>query len=223
MKDVINASIGGRSFNIENDAYDRLNLYLKDFEAVLSTMSDVSDNGQTKEIMSDIEDRIAELLLERQHNECMAVSLEQINAIVAQLGMPDGSPEPSQQESHSGYDSSVRTDDSTVNREKEDNGSNRTYRKLYRDPDDRILGGVCSGLAHYFNIDRTILRVLLVIAILFPVKYILALFMLWGIAGMLPFIYIILWIAMPKAKTPAEKCLMRGLKPTAENMAKFYR
>lgn len=207
MKDVINASIGGRSFNIENDAYDRLNLYLKDFEAVLSTMSDVSDNGQTKEIMSDIEDRIAELLLERQHNECMAVSLEQINAIVAQLGMPDGSPEPSQQ----------------VNREKEDNGSNRTYRKLYRDPDDRILGGVCSGLAHYFNIDRTILRVLLVIAILFPVKYILALFMLWGIAGMLPLIYIILWIAMPKAKTPAEKCLMRGLKPTAENMAKFYR
>ena len=80
-------------------------------------------------------------------------------------------------------------------------------RKLYRDTDDLKIAGVCSGLAIYFDIDPALVRVLMLVALIA------------GTAGF--WAYIILWIAVPKAITPAEKCELRGLAPTAGNMAKF--
>ena len=65
MKKVINVGIGGRSFSIEDDAYDRLNQYLKNFKEVLLRSGDATDESQSKEVMSEIEGRIAELLDER--------------------------------------------------------------------------------------------------------------------------------------------------------------
>jgi len=83
----------------------------------------------------------------------------------------------------------------------------RAVRKLYRDTDDVRVAGVCSGLALYFGIDTALVRILMLVALL---------------AGSVGFwLYVILWIAVPKALTPAQKCELRGLAPTAGNLAKF--
>jgi phage shock protein PspC (stress-responsive transcriptional regulator) len=80
-------------------------------------------------------------------------------------------------------------------------------RKLYRDTDDVRIAGVCSGLSLYFGIDTALMRIIMLVALIA------------GSAGF--WIYVILWIAVPKALTPAQKCELRGLAPTASNMAKF--
>ncbi len=80
-------------------------------------------------------------------------------------------------------------------------------RKLYRDTDDVKIAGVCSGLALYFGIDTALVRIIMLVAL---------------VAGSVGFwFYVILWIAVPKAITPAQKCELRGLAPTAGNMQKF--
>ena len=83
----------------------------------------------------------------------------------------------------------------------------KPQRRLYRDTDDRRIAGVCSGLAAYFDVDVVLIRVLMLVALVA------------GSAGF--WIYVILWIAVPKALTSAQKCELRGLAPTAENLAKF--
>ena len=80
-------------------------------------------------------------------------------------------------------------------------------RKLFRDTDDRVIAGVGSGLAYYFNIDVALVRILLIVLFV------------TGTAGF--WIYVILWIIAPKAETAVQKCQMRGLPVTAENMARF--
>ena len=83
----------------------------------------------------------------------------------------------------------------------------KAVRKLYRDTDDVRVAGVCSGLALYFGIDTALVRILMLVALL---------------AGSVGFwLYVILWIAVPKAVTPAQKCELRGLAPTAGNLSKF--
>ena len=83
----------------------------------------------------------------------------------------------------------------------------KAVRKLYRDTDDVRVAGVCSGLALYFGIDTALVRILMLVALL---------------AGSVGFwLYVILWIAVPKALTPAQKCELRGLAPTAGNLSKF--
>ena len=80
-------------------------------------------------------------------------------------------------------------------------------KKLYLDVENRKLGGVCSGLAAYFDIDVTLIRIIF-----------LAL-LLCGSFGF--WLYIIIWIVAPKALTPAQKCELRGIEANAENMARF--
>lgn len=211
MKKVINASIGGLSFCMEEDAYNRLYRYLENFKASLAKDGSTSDDSCSQEIISDIESRIAELLTARMANPSCAVSLDCINSITAQLGMPDGSREPVS--GQTGNDSNaVRTPMSVK-------------RKLFRDSDSRILGGVCSGLGYYFGCDKTIFRIifcLVAISLGFSFKLGFGTFSLsFGIGAVAPIVYLILWLVIPEAKTPADKCIMRGIPATAENMRKF--
>ena len=83
----------------------------------------------------------------------------------------------------------------------------RSARKLFRDPDGKAIAGVCSGLALYFNIDVVIVRVLFLVALI------------CGTAGF--WIYVAIWIVAPMASTAAEKCELRGLPATAENIKRF--
>ena len=88
MKTVVNASIGGRSFSVDSDAYDRLNLYLSHFREKLGVNA-----GQSKEIMDELEGRIAELFFEEVGDSRKVVSLPLVEKVIRQLGMPDGSDE----------------------------------------------------------------------------------------------------------------------------------
>ncbi len=225
MKRVINVGIGGRSFCIEEDAYERMNQYLRNFKEVLTKTGDTSDEAQANEIMSDIETRIAELLAARMQNPAMSVSLKCINEVTSQLGMPDGSPEPSRQTSGQGngnYANEDRTEERERSYYEERRGIQEPAgRKLFRDPDDHVIGGVCSGLGHYFGCDKAVFRILMVLAVL-PFGFLARFVILIGGSLIVPILYLIMCIVIPKASTPAEKCLMRGIPPTAENMRKFY-
>ncbi len=183
MKKVINASIGGRNFTLEEDAYKRLGTYLTHFRSRLGAES-------PGEVMDEIEGRIAELFLREVGGSERVVSLELVEKTCATLGMPDGSSE----------------EGSAASRAAE---SGPERRKLFRDPDDKRIAGVCAGLGWYLDVDVTLVRVLLLLAFVL------------GSAGF--WIYIILWIAVPEANTPAFQCEMRGLPVTAENMARFSR
>ncbi len=185
MKKTLNIGIGGKSFIIDEDAHDRLKQYLETFRSRLA-------EGQGVEVMDDIEARIAELLNEHLGSGQQTVSLALVNQITSQLGMPDGKPE-------------FKTIDN--NNEKEEIKMSNPVKKLYLDVESRKLGGVCSGLAAYFDIDVTLIRVI----------FLAGLFC----GGFGFWLYIIIWIVAPKAMTPAQKCELRGWEANAENMAKF--
>ena len=186
MKQVINISLGGRSFTLNEDAYSRLNQFLDHFRAHLSVPM-----GQQGEVMDEIEGRIAELFFQEVGDGNRVVTKELVEKVAATLGMPDGAAE-------SGSAYSARQQDPLPR-----------PKKLYRDPDEKVIAGVCSGLGHYLDVDLTLIRILFLVALII------------GSAGF--WIYVILWIAVPKADTPAKKCEMYQIPATAENMSRFAR
>ena len=183
MKRVTNACVGGRNFTLNDDAYNRLDAYLRNFRAKLTV-----PEAQKAEVMDDIESRISELFFQEVGESSRVVTLEMVQKVVSTLGMPDGSAE-------TGYTSTQAFPEDKV------------PKKLYRDVDNKGVAGVCAGLAWYFDIDVTIIRIIMLVALLA------------GTSGF--WIYVVLWIAVPKALTPAQQCEMRGLPATAENMARF--
>ncbi len=214
MKKVINASVGGRSFALDEDAYNRLSVYFDHFKARLNRDSQAARD----EVMSDLESRIAELFDEGIGGASYRViDFTLVSKVVGQLGMPDGSAEPFGPST--GTSSSAGSGPSTSSGPSTGSGTGtgpdfsysgdkgEAKKRLFRDPDNKAIGGVCAGVASFLNIDITIVRIILLLALL-----------LWG-TGLL--VYLVLWIVVPLAKTPADKCEMRGLEPTAENMAKF--
>ena len=183
MKKVLNVSLGGRNFIVNEDAMARLELYLEHFKAKLSV-----PEYQRSEVMDEIESRIAELFYQEVGDSGRVVTQEIVEKVAATLGMPDGSAETGAYAPGPEHFGDTR-------------------RKLYRDPDDRHIGGVCSGLSYYFDVDVTVVRVLFILAL---------------IAGLSGFwIYIILWLVVPEADTPAKKCEMRGIHASAENMHRY--
>ena len=173
MKKTVTVNIGGIVFHIEETAYEQLQSYLSNIKSYF-TLSDGRD-----EIIQDIETRIAEMFSEKISNSRMVVTDADVEEVMKQLGKPS---------EVAGADEESST--------KENPNQERPDKKLFRDPDDKIIGGVCSGVAHYFGIQPLWLRLLLVFTIIY-----------FG-AGLL--LYIILWIVMPKAKNASEKLAMKG-------------
>ena len=212
MKKVVNVSVGGRSFSLDEDAYARLTAYFDHFRSRL----DRDTQSAKEEVMADLENRIAELFDQGTGGASYrVVNLALVSKVVEQLGMPDGSKEPESTasgECGQGQDQGARNEDEYP---KSGLGADFTYngvqgssrRRLFRDLDNKTIGGVCAGLAAFLNVDITIVRIVSLLTLL-----------LWG-TGFL--VYLVLWIVVPVAKTPADKCMMRGLEPTAENMARF--
>lgn len=184
MKKVVNAGIGGRSFVVDEDAYQRLDTYLSHYRSKLQ--------GGENEAMDDLEMRIADLFEEEVKSPSQVVTKALVDRVIAQLGMPDGS----QENDGSSYNYS-------------DNKSDRPVKKFFRDPDNKMLAGVCGGVAAYFDIDVALIRAI----------FLILLFL--GTGGF--WIYLIIWIVAPLAQTPAQKCEMRGIPSTAENMDSFTR
>ena len=183
MKRVTNACVGGRNFTLNDDAYNRLDAYLRHFKDKLTV-----PETQKGEVMEEIEGRIADLFYQEVGDTSRVVTLPMVEKVVSMLGMPDGSAE-------TGYTYTSAFPEDKV------------PKKLYRDMDNKGVAGVCAGLAQYFDIDVTIIRVIMLVALLA------------GTSGF--WIYLVLWIAVPRAETPAQQCEMRGIPATAENMARF--
>ncbi|MBP6364757.1 hypothetical protein SDC9_40342 [bioreactor metagenome] len=187
MKKVVTVGIGGRSFVIDEDAYQKLERYLAKFRQKTGEGSEAAD------IMDDLEQRIAELFYDELSKSVEVVNISVVNRVIAQLGMPDGT---------AADDSADFANDSASA------GLNQTVvKRLYRDPDNRIIGGVCSGLSYYVNIDMVLIRVIFAISLF--------------LGGLGFWAYIIFWIIAPQAMTASQKCEMRGLPVTAENLRKF--
>lgn len=185
MKKVLNVGIGGTSFIIDEDAYQKLDQYLEKFRQ--KTQMGI----QAKDVMEDLEARIAELFNEFLKSNQEVVNIALVNRVIAQLGMPDGE----------------------VNDEEFASSTSSTQyqippvKKLYRDPDNKSIAGVCSGVALYLNIDVVLVKIIFLIA-----------FFMGGVGF---WAYVIFWIAAPLAVTAAQKCEMRGILVTAENMKRF--
>ena len=144
MKQVLNVGIGGRSFVIDEDAFDRLSAYLDAFR------SRTGMGYQTKEVMDDLEMRIAEIFSESLSSRQEVVDISLVERVIAQLGMPDGSTPPGGTGSAGGANTGEYWHSSR---------ESRPVRKLYRDKDHNVLGGVASGLACYFDVDVLVIRI----------------------------------------------------------------
>lgn len=188
MKRTLTINLGGQIFHIDEDAYEELKAYLTRIEIHFS------DPGERKEVMDDIERRMAELLQEKDGDKNRVITLNEVREMKKILGDPD-------EIGKSGEETSSRKEAS----------HDRTpgYKRIYRNPDDRILGGVCGGLGAYFHINPLLFRILFII------------FTFAGGTGLL--VYIILWIVIPEARTRAQKMEMRGEPVTIENLGKTVR
>ena len=185
--------------NIDDDACDRLSLYLADLEKRFP-------EEERKEIIRDIEERMAELLTYKLQNRNV-VEINDVEEVIEVIGKPEQFEDESG-ESQSTADNSANNGISE-NSEKASAPKQRRLRKLYRNSNDRMVSGVASGVAAYFDIDPVVVRILFVILTLVSFG--------WGIL-----IYLILLIAMPEAKTKAQFLEMQGIEPTLENINNFH-
>ena len=206
MKKVQDASVGGRNFYFDVDAYERMEQYLKHFEERLQK-SPSSLLYEKDEVMSDLEDRIAELLAKEIGTGNRTVNIDLVQKITEQLGMPDGVKEPEDTAGDGGSEGGQQAGAGASDSDDKADTTTQPKKKMYRDIDKKAIGGVCSGLAAYFDIDVVLVRLIAVAALIM------------GTAGF--WIYIILMIVIPKAETPVQKCEMYGLPMTAENLARF--
>ena len=187
MNKTININLAGFSFTIEEKAYDALHLYLQAIKSFLSSEEDM------EEIVSDIESRIAELLQERLKEGREVVEQADIDHVMTVLGDPE-------------Y---FKSDSDEPNEAYQEKSKRKRGTKLYRNPDDKQVGGVCGGLGAYFSIDPLIFRLAFVLSVITI-----------GI-GLVP--YLILWAVVPEAKTTAEKLEMEGEEVNVENLKKRFR
>lgn len=154
----------------------------------------LDNSSSSNEVMDELEMRIADLLKEKIGRR-EVIDLSMVDAVLNQIGPISTR--------------IVRSEESTSqqNEQQYRPGNQETVRKFYRDAEGKKIAGVCSGLALYLNIDVTLVRIIFLVAFL------------CGSAGF--WIYIVLWIVAPEARTAAEKCELRGIPATAENIRRF--
>ncbi len=188
MNKTVNINLGGMFFHIDEDAYQKLSRY---FEAIKRSLT--NSNGQD-EIIKDIEMRIAELFAEKHSAGKQVISIRELDEVIAVMGQPE--------------DYRIDNDDTEQSKQNFTNQS-RPIKKLYRDKDGGMIGGVSAGLGHYFGIDKVWIRI-----------FFLILLLSYGI-GLIP--YLILWIVMPEAVTTSEKLEMTGEPVNISNIEKKVR
>jgi phage shock protein PspC (stress-responsive transcriptional regulator) len=193
MNKTISINLGGRNFFIEEDAYKKLDEYLK------AIKSRFAEYAGSEEIVADMESRIGEKFSDKYEGKAQAViTLGDVDSLILELGSVDDI---------AGDDPSTSSGPSGVERRNNNYNNDKTSfapKRLMRNGEDKIIAGVASGLAAYFDVDPIIFRALFVI-LLFA----------WG--TMIP-IYLVLWLIMPEAKTPTEKMQMRGQALNLDNI-----
>jgi phage shock protein PspC (stress-responsive transcriptional regulator) len=190
MKKTISINIAGLVFNIEEDGYLVLKKYLDEIKAIFSSEEGVN------EMLEDIEARIAELFHEKLNNSKQVITELDVAEVMAVMGRPTDYKVDSEE-----------NEDSFQKSDSEEPIHEKASKRLYRDEENAAIGGVCSGLGHYFGLDPVILRIIFVLMVIL------------GGSGIL--IYIILWVVIPEAKTTAQKLQMRGQSVNLDNIKDY--
>ncbi len=185
MNQTLTVNISGIVFHIEVDAYDTLKSYLNKIK------SNFSNSEEREEIMLDIESRIAELFNNMMNEKNEVIKSSDVEKIIAIMGKPEQ------------YVTEEEEENVNYTHEPVSKGD----KKLFRNTDDRLLGGVCSGLSSYIGIDTVWIRLF----------FVAALFLGFGFL-----MYIILWIVMPEAKTASDKLKMKGEPINIHNIGKKF-
>jgi phage shock protein PspC (stress-responsive transcriptional regulator) len=183
MKKTFSVNLGNRVYHIDDDAYNVLKDYLDRIEAYFI------DQKEREDIMNDIELRMSELFSEHLGQGKQVITLADVRQVIAVMGDPrqiGGGEEEPRRTTYRRYGS----------------------RRMYRDPDDRLIAGVCSGLAAYFDMDPVVMRIL---------------FIIFLILGFGVLVYLILWIVVPEARTTAQKIEMHGDPVNTTNIGNFFR
>jgi phage shock protein PspC (stress-responsive transcriptional regulator) len=188
MNKTVNINIGGLFFHIDEDAYQKLTRY---FEAIKRSLSNSSGKD---EIMKDIEMRVAELLTEKQKSDKHVINNKDVDEVIVVMGQPED----------------YIIDDDSNQTQSEPYYPFRRSKKLYRDKDRGLIGGVATGLGHYFGIDSVWIKIMFLIFV----------FAGFG-TGIIA--YLVLWIATPAAITTSEKLEMTGEPVTISNIEKKVR
>ncbi|RFM35594.1 PspC domain-containing protein [Chitinophaga silvisoli] len=189
MKKIININLASRLIPIEDSAYEILRQYLDSLKKYFAR-----EEG-ADEIVSDIEGRIAEIFQDKIKKGAHCITDEDVIGVKAVMGTPDQFEESD--------DTNTKQQSAPASDPIYD--SFRTRKRLYRDPDAKVLGGVCGGLGAYLNVDPVVFRI------------IFALLAIGGFgSGIL--VYFILWIVTPEANTAAEKLQMRGERVDVNNI-----
>ena len=187
MNKTIIININGIVFHIEEDAYEILKSYMTDVKRHFMHSDD------SLEITTDIENRIAEMFNELLAKENKQVVVEQdVKSVIEQMGTVEDF-EHAEEDTKASFSNPYYTTSS---------------RRLFRDPDDHLVGGVCAGIANYFDIDAVWIRLAFAICVLF--------------AGSGLILYVILWIVIPKAVTRADRMAMKGEKLNLQGFKKNF-
>lgn len=195
MNKTVNINLGGSPFIIDEPAYRLLDEYLRSITQVCGAA------GQP-ETAYDIEQRIAEILYERYPGKGI-VGQEDIREIISRIGEPDEIVE-GEAPPESDTPEAVHTATAAAATPPQVPFSQK---RLYRDPRNKILGGVCSGLAWYFGIDPVWVRLVFVGLCFLSLST-------------LVIVYVILWIVVPEARTPAEQLQMMGMESSVSNVGR---
>ena len=188
MNKTIIININGIVFHIEEDAYEILKNYMTDVKRHFSTSAD------SLEITTDIENRIAEMFSEILARDNKQVIIEQdVNAVISQMGTVADFADADEEEKtgHNPFGDFASTN-----------------RRLFRDPDDHLVAGVCAGIANYFDFNPVWVRLAFAISCAF--------------AGTGILIYVILWIVIPKAVSRADRMAMKGEKQNLQGFKKNF-
>ncbi len=184
MKKTVSINLNSFMFVIDEDAYNVLHLYLGKLEAHFAKLE---EGG---EIVKDIESRIAEIFNMKINNNKQVINIQDVEEVIQILGNVED----------------ITGDEEEENVKSGNEKSKRKSKKLFRDPENNIIGGVCSGLAEFTGISTTTWRIIFLIFLFFGQVSIIA--------------YLILWIAVPEAKTTAQKLEMKGDKINLSNIEK---
>ncbi len=188
MNEIKRCSLSGIGLTFEKEAYNRLNDYLQSLKHAYR------NNADREEILADIEARIVELILSAQSDVQSVVCLPLIENIIAQLGSAEALSE---------------------EEEGEPQHEVRIPRRLYRDLENAKLGGVCAGLARYFNIDAVWVRLLLLLPIVLLFVGNLP-YMGWlsligqNLLAIVVIAYVVMWFAVPASKSARQKLEAEG-------------
>lgn len=189
MNKIHNINLGGYPFNIDDHVYHKLQSYLHTIE------NHFGDSDGVCDIMSDIEARMAELFIDS-IGDRKIIGESDLKNVVAIMGTPEQFGAASQD-----------FDQSNKQKSQSSGAKIKTGRRFFRDPDNQVIGGVCSGIAAYWGIEDPIWM-----------RLVFGLLFFSGI-GFIP--YIILWIIIPVAKTSGDRLAMRGEAANVENIGKL--